>query len=350
MVSREVEVVDARRLPSRVRATLAGVGRGGPRGADPTRARSGPRPCCCSRRPSPRCWRGRSPCTCSTARHRSTRRWRPCSSSTAPWCGRSGPAPGGWPPWSSGMSIAWLVGSLVGVTWWSMVVVMFVALLIGRWRRLGDHGIQVPTMVLLSLITVNGTDTEFTYLTIVETVLGGVVGVAVNAVVLAPMHLDEPRDALRDLTSRVQDVLGDIADRPARGLGRRPGPPLVPPRDRPRRPGAGGAAGRGDRPREHPVELAAPAAAGPDRLGRLRAHRRGGAPRPVAGGRHRPHPRGRRRRCGPAPGAVGELAARPTPTSSTRWGRRSRTSGCGPTSPVVPWSSTSTGRSRCSTR
>lgn len=110
-----------------------------------------------------------------------------------------------------GMSIAWLVGSLVGVTWWSMVAVMFVALLIGRWDRLGDHGIQVPTMVLLSLITVKGTDTEFTYLTIVETVLGGVVGVAVNAVVLAPMHLDEPRDALRDLTTRVQDVLKDIA-------------------------------------------------------------------------------------------------------------------------------------------
>jgi hypothetical protein len=110
-----------------------------------------------------------------------------------------------------GMSIAWLVGSLVGVTWWSMVLVMFVALLIGRWELLGDHGIQVPTMVLLSLITVNGTDTEFTYLTIVQTVLGGVVGVAVNAVVLAPMHLEEPRDALRDLTTRVQDLLGDIA-------------------------------------------------------------------------------------------------------------------------------------------
>jgi uncharacterized membrane protein YgaE (UPF0421/DUF939 family) len=110
-----------------------------------------------------------------------------------------------------GMSIAWLVGSLVGVTWWSMVLVMFVALLIGRWRRLGDHGIQVPTMVLLSLITVNGTDMEFTSLTIVETVLGGVVGVAVNAVVLAPMHLDEPRDALRDLTGRLQGVLADVS-------------------------------------------------------------------------------------------------------------------------------------------
>ncbi|GAA4409929.1 hypothetical protein GCM10023168_29080 [Fodinibacter luteus] len=111
-----------------------------------------------------------------------------------------------------GMSIAWLVGSLVGVTWWTMVPVLMVALLIGRWPLLGDHGIQVPTMVLLSLLTVQGTDTEFTYLTIVQTVLGGVVGVAVNAVVLAPMHLDQPRDALRDLTTRVQDVLKDMAD------------------------------------------------------------------------------------------------------------------------------------------
>ena len=31
-----------------------------------------------------------------------------------------------------GMSIAWLVGSLVGVTWWSMLGVMFVAMLIAR--------------------------------------------------------------------------------------------------------------------------------------------------------------------------------------------------------------------------
>ena len=110
-----------------------------------------------------------------------------------------------------GMSIAWLVGSLVGVTWWSMVPVLMAALLIARWPLLGDHGIQVPTMALLSLLTVKGTDVDFTYLTIVETVLGGVVGVAVNAVVLAPMHLDEPRDALRDLTTRVQDLLKDMA-------------------------------------------------------------------------------------------------------------------------------------------
>ena len=117
-----------------------------------------------------------------------------------------------------GMSIAWLVGSLVGVTWWSMVPVMMAALLIARWPLLGDHGIQVPTMALLSLLTVKGTDTDFTYLTIVETVLGGIFGVAVKAVVLAPMHLDEPRDALRDLTTRVQDLLKDMASGLREGL------------------------------------------------------------------------------------------------------------------------------------
>jgi hypothetical protein len=111
-----------------------------------------------------------------------------------------------------GMSVAWVVGTSVGVTWWSMVLVMLVALLIGRWDRLGDHGIQVPVMVLLSLITVKWDNVDFTYLTIVETLLGGVVGVLVNAVVLAPMHLTEPRRAVLELTERVRGLLDDMAE------------------------------------------------------------------------------------------------------------------------------------------
>ena len=110
-----------------------------------------------------------------------------------------------------GMSVAWLVGSLVGVHWWSMIPVMLLALLIGRWRRLGDHGIQVPTMVLLSLLTVQGTDTDFTYLTILETIAGGVIGVATNAVVFAPLHIQQPRDEVRAMTRRVHRLLTDMA-------------------------------------------------------------------------------------------------------------------------------------------
>ncbi|MGA8978754.1 MAG: FUSC family protein [Pedococcus sp.] len=110
-----------------------------------------------------------------------------------------------------GMSAAWLVGTWVGVHWWTMLPVLYLALLLARWRRLGDHGIQVPTMVLLSLLTVGGTDMEFTYLTIVETVAGGLIGVLTNAIVLAPLHVQQPREQIRSLTSRVCALLNDIA-------------------------------------------------------------------------------------------------------------------------------------------
>jgi hypothetical protein len=110
-----------------------------------------------------------------------------------------------------GMSTAWLVGATLGVHWWSMLPVMALALLVARWRRLGDHGIQVPSMVLLSLITVGGTDMEFTYLTIVETLAGGVIGVLTNAIVVAPLHIQQPRDQIRALTRQVCLLLNDIA-------------------------------------------------------------------------------------------------------------------------------------------
>ena len=187
-------------------------------------------------------------------------------------------------------------------------------------------------MVLLSLITVNGTDTEFTYLTIVETVLGGAVGVAVNAVVLAPMHLDEPRDALRDLTSRRAGRARGHRRRPARGLGRRPGARAgtttrptwatgCPRRCRPWRPAGrapGGTGGTGcARPGSTGTATCAPSRPCGAPSGRWPASPAPSSTPPTTrtGTRRRP-------RAGCAP----------TPTSSTRWGRRSRTSGCGPTS------------------
>jgi uncharacterized membrane protein YgaE (UPF0421/DUF939 family) len=109
-----------------------------------------------------------------------------------------------------GMATAWLVGSVVGVHWWSMLPVIYLALLIARWRRFGDHGIQVPTMVLLSLLTVGGTDSSFTIVTIGETVAGGLIGVLTNAVVVAPLHIHTPREEITDLTRTVRDLLGDI--------------------------------------------------------------------------------------------------------------------------------------------
>ncbi len=110
-----------------------------------------------------------------------------------------------------GLGVAWVVASLFGVTWWTMLGVVLVGLVIGRWSRLGDHGIQVPSMVLLSLITVGGTDEQFTYLTIVETLAGGLIGVGVNALVLTPLHVIKPRQRVTRLATEVRQLLDDMA-------------------------------------------------------------------------------------------------------------------------------------------
>ncbi|KRF41015.1 hypothetical protein ASG96_09515 [Terrabacter sp. Soil810] len=111
-----------------------------------------------------------------------------------------------------GLSVAWVVATVFGVTWWTMFGVILVALVIGRWSRLGEHGMQVPAMVLLSLITVGGTDEQFTYLTIVETVAGGVIGVATNAIVFAPLHLTKPRQRVSALARQVRELLEEMAE------------------------------------------------------------------------------------------------------------------------------------------
>lgn len=111
-----------------------------------------------------------------------------------------------------GMSVAWAVGSVAGVNWWSIGPVILFALLLGRWSRLGDHGVQVPAMVLLSLLTVGGTSVSFTYLTILETLIGGAIGVITNAVVLAPLHLRRPRERVVALACQVHDLLHEMAD------------------------------------------------------------------------------------------------------------------------------------------
>jgi uncharacterized membrane protein YccC len=92
-----------------------------------------------------------------------------------------------------------------------MAPVIFLSLLIARWRRLGTHGIQVPTMVLLSLLTSGGTNANFTAVTIVETVVGGAIGVAVNWVVLPPLHIREPRQRVASLSEQTVELLRDMA-------------------------------------------------------------------------------------------------------------------------------------------
>lgn len=124
-------------------------------------------------------------------------------------------------PWTSaqcliaitvGMTIAWLIGSSTGLHWGSVAPVIIFAVLIGRSPRFGTHGIQVPTMIILPLVTVGGTSGSFALITIVETLAGGIIGVAVNAIVVAPLHVDEAHDTASALTRQVHELLTVISE------------------------------------------------------------------------------------------------------------------------------------------
>lgn len=110
------------------------------------------------------------------------------------------------------MALAWLVGTTLGLHWWSMGIVILGALVIGRWPRLGDSGIQVPSLALLSLLTAGGTSEDFTAATMLETLVKGVIGVAVNVLLFAPLHVQEPRERVLDYSRRVRALLDEVAE------------------------------------------------------------------------------------------------------------------------------------------
>ena len=56
----------------------------------------------------------------------------------------------------AGVLLAFLAARTLGVEWYSLGLVLVVALVIARWQRLGDSALQVPTTALLALTIAGG--------------------------------------------------------------------------------------------------------------------------------------------------------------------------------------------------
>src|SRR5262249_20094200 len=94
-----------------------------------------------------------------------------------------------------GVIMALMVGGFIGVNAFTLAAVVLVAQLIGRLLRLPQVGsAQVVTTALL-VLTVGGV-TSFTYGVgrVVETLVGALVGVAINALLVPPTHLSAAVD------------------------------------------------------------------------------------------------------------------------------------------------------------
>ena len=108
-----------------------------------------------------------------------------------------------------GLALAFLVGKVLGAT----ALGIGLAVLLGLWlgRRVGSPdrvGVELGITTLVVVVFAAG-DPEFAATRIWETVLGGLVAAAVNALILPPNYLDEVADDLHPL---VQATAGGLRE------------------------------------------------------------------------------------------------------------------------------------------
>jgi len=118
----------------------------------------------------------------------------------------------------TGVLIAVGFATWVGLTWWSLGLVVAASLVIGRLLHLGDHLLEVPisAMLVLAVGGAEGPALDRVY----ETLIGAAVGVAVNLVIAAPLYVQPASDAITELAERMAAFLRQLAEQLGAGWSR----------------------------------------------------------------------------------------------------------------------------------
>ena len=110
---------------------------------------------------------------------------------------------------TAGVLLAVAFSSIVGLTWWSLGVLVAVSILTGQLLRLGPHLIEVPISAML-VLAVGGAEAAATD-RIAETLLGAAVGVAVNILFPPAVRPDTAADAVHRFATELSRLLSTAA-------------------------------------------------------------------------------------------------------------------------------------------
>jgi hypothetical protein len=97
----------------------------------------------------------------------------------------------------AGVLVAVLFASFVGLTWWSLGLVVGASIAAGRLLRLGPNLMEVPISAML-VLAVGGSE-RYALGRVEETLLGAAIGVAVNLLVAPPLYIQPAGDAIAEL-------------------------------------------------------------------------------------------------------------------------------------------------------
>ena len=130
-----------------------------------------------------------------------------------------------------GVLVASAFAHVAGIHAWSIAVVIFVSLLLGRAMRLGTQGsIQVPISALLVLV-LGATTGGYGVDRVVDTAIGAACGILVNLAVFPRIHLGEANARVRSLAEGLGSLVRGVAawvDRAEAATGTSPENPAPP--------------------------------------------------------------------------------------------------------------------------
>ncbi|MFF7970104.1 aromatic acid exporter family protein [Streptomyces sp. NPDC007905] len=105
----------------------------------------------------------------------------------------------------AGVLVAIAFSLLVGLTWWSLALLIVASLAVGHLVRVDEYvaEVAISAMLVLGVTTVGFT----AWARIVETLIGAVVGMACNLLLPPPVWLDEAGQSIEDLARRVRQLM-----------------------------------------------------------------------------------------------------------------------------------------------
>jgi len=116
----------------------------------------------------------------------------------------------------AGVLVAIAFSLLVGLTWWSLGLLIVAALAVGHLVRVNEYvpEVAISAMLVLGVTTVGDT----AWARVLETLIGAVVGLGFNLLLAPPVWVDEAGESMEALARRLRQLMlriGEEAGRPA---------------------------------------------------------------------------------------------------------------------------------------
>lgn len=113
----------------------------------------------------------------------------------------------------SGVVVAILFSLLVGLTWWSLGLLLLASLITGHLVRVDEFVPEVAISAMLVLgVTTHG---DTAWARIVETLIGAVVGMGFNLLLAPPVWVEEAGESIEELARRVRQLMLRIGEEAA---------------------------------------------------------------------------------------------------------------------------------------